>query len=339
MTVLVTGGAGYIGSHVVWALLDRGERVVVVDDLSAGLAGAVAKEAALVAGDVGDQALVESVIRAHGVEAIVHLAGSVVVSQSVAEPLRYYLNNTAKSRSLIESAVASGVRHFILSSTAAVYGAPRAATISESDDVRPASPYGTSKLMIELMLQDAAAAHDLAFATLRYFNVAGADPALRAGPAATGGTHLIKVASEAAVGKRPWVEIFGTDYPTPDGTCIRDYIHVADLAEAHCLALSRLRAGGASVVANLGYGRGHSVRAVLATVQRVTRRPLLIREAPRRPGDLACLVANADLARTAFGWRPRYDDLDTIVRHAVAWERSAHASELRAASRPGNAGT
>ena len=320
MAVLVTGGAGYIGSHMVWRLLDAGEDVVVIDRLSTGFDWAVAPEAELVVGDVGDQELVESVIGRRGVDAIIHFAGSIVVPESVADPLGYYLNNTVKSRALIESAVRSGVRHFIFSSTAAVYGTPEKVPVEEGAPTQPESPYGASKLMTEWMLRDAAAAHDFAYTALRYFNVSGADPRMRTGQSTKGATHLIKVASETAAGKRPFMEIYGTDYPTPDGTCIRDYIHVSDLADAHYLALARLRAGGPSIVANCGYGRGYSVREVIATVEKVVGHPFDVRLRGRRPGDAIAVVANPDRARGAFGWTPRYDDLATIVAHAVEWE-------------------
>lgn len=320
MTVLVTGGAGYIGSHMVWRLLDAGEEVVVVDRLSTGFSWAVPPEAELVFGDIGDQDLVEGVIRRRKVDAIIHFAGSIIVPESVSDPLGYYLNNTVKSRALIESAVRTGVRHFIFSSTAAVYGTPEQVPVEEGAPTRPESPYGTSKLMTELMLRDAAAAHDFRYTALRYFNVSGADPRMRTGQSTKGATHLIKVASETATGKRPFMEIYGTDYPTPDGTCVRDYIHVSDLAEAHYLALSRLRAGGASIVANCGYGRGYSVREVIDTVTKVVGHPFEVRLQGRRAGDAVAVVANADRARAEFGWSPRFDDLATIVAHAVEWE-------------------
>lgn len=320
MSVLVTGGAGYIGSHMVWKLLDRSEKVVVIDRLSTGFDWAVADAAQLVVGDIGDQALVEETIRAHDVDAIIHFAGSIIVPESVADPLGYYENNTVRSRALIESAVRTGVKNFIFSSTAAVYGSPERMPVTEEERTLPESPYGTSKLMTELMLRDTALAHDFRYTALRYFNVSGADPAGRTGQSTKGATHLIKVASEAATGKRRFMEIYGTDYPTPDGTCVRDYIHVWDLAEAHYLALTRLRDGGDSLVANCGYGRGYSVREVIAAVKRVTGNDFEVRERERRAGDAVAIVANADRARAAFGWVPEYDDLELIVRHAVAWE-------------------
>jgi len=322
MTVLVAGGAGYIGSHMVWKLLDAGEDVVVVDRLSTGFEWAVPPEAELVVGDIADQDLVEATIRRTGVDAIIHFAGSIVVPESVSDPLGYYLNNTVRSRALIESAVRTGVPHFIFSSTAAVYGGGHGAAVAEDAPTLPESPYGTSKLMTELMLRDAAAAHPLAYTALRYFNVCGADPKGRTGQSTRGATHLIKVACETATGKRPFMEVYGTDYPTRDGTCIRDYIHVWDLAEAHLLALKRLRAGGGSLVANCGYGQGYSVLEVIDAVRRNVRDDLDVRIAGRRPGDPASIVANADRARTELGWRPELDDLDLIVRHAHDWEEA-----------------
>jgi UDP-glucose 4-epimerase len=320
MAVLVTGGAGYIGSHMVWRMLDQGEDVVVLDRLSTGFDWAVPAEAELILGDIADQALVEETIARRGIDAIIHFAGSIVVPDSVADPLGYYLNNTVKSRALIESAVRCGVPHFIFSSTAAVYGTPETSPVAEGAALQPESPYGTSKLMTEIMLRDAAAAHDLAYTVLRYCNVAGADPGLRTGQSTKGATHLIKVAAEAATGKRAGMDVFGTDYPTPDGTCIRDYIHVSDLADAHAAALARLRAGGASITANCGYGKGYSVLEVIDAVKRVTGRDFEIRLGERRAGDAVSIVADPALAKAEFGWRPRFDDLDTIVSHAVRWE-------------------
>jgi len=320
VTVLVTGGAGYIGSHMVWKLLDEGEEVVVIDRLSTGFEWAVPREVELVVADIDDQAAVEAVIRRREVDAIIHFAGSIIVPESVIDPLGYYLNNTVASRALIESAVRAGVPHFIFSSTAAVYGTPELVPVPEDAPTRPESPYGTSKLMTEWMLRDTALAHDFRYAALRYFNVSGADPRMRAGQSTRGATHLIKVASETAIGKRPYMEIFGTDYPTPDGTCIRDYIHVWDLVDAHYLALKRLRAGGSSIVANCGYGRGFSVREVIDTVKKVVGRDFDVRLNGRRPGDAVIVVADASRARAEFGWQPSYDDLSTIISHAVAWE-------------------
>jgi UDP-glucose 4-epimerase len=320
MSILVTGGAGYIGSHMVLALLDAGEEVVALDDLSTGSAWAVAKGAEFVEGDIGDQTLVRDLIRRRSVDAIIHFAACVVVPESVADPLRYYLNNTVKSRALIEAAVRSGIRQFIFSSTAAVYGMTGETPVAEDAALRPLSPYGSSKLMTEIMLGDAGRAHGLAHAILRYFNVAGADPKGRAGQSTPYATHLIKVASETAVGKRPHMEVFGTDYDTRDGTCLRDYIHVSDLAHAHMAALRYLRAGGASDVFNCGYGRGTSVREVVAAVKRVSGRDFEARDAPRRPGDPAIVIADPGKIRAGLGWVPKHDDLDTMVRQALAWE-------------------
>ncbi|WP_367715462.1 UDP-glucose 4-epimerase GalE [Nitratireductor sp. GISD-1A_MAKvit] len=320
MSVLVTGGAGYIGSHMVWELLDQGEEVVVLDRLSTGFDWAVAGGAQLVVGDIADQELVEDLIRTHDVDAIIHFAGSIIVPESVADPLGYYLNNTVKSRSLIESAIRCGVKHFIFSSTAAVYGSPEQFLVNEDTSLQPESPYGTSKLMTELMLRDCAAAHDFEFTALRYFNVSGADPDQRTGQSTKGATHLIKVACEAATGKRDHMDVFGTDYDTPDGTCIRDYVHVSDLVNAHYLALRRLRAGGGSLVANCGYGRGYSVLEVIDAVKAVSQTEFEVRVVDRRPGDAVAIVAQAERCRSELGWQPRYDDLRTIVSHALQWE-------------------
>ncbi len=320
MAVLVTGGAGFIGSHMVWRLLDQGEDVVVVDRLSTGFDWAVPADAELVVADIADQERVEAVIKRRKIDAIIHFAGSVVVPDSVADPLGYYLNNTVKSRTLIESAVACDVAHFIFSSTAAVYGTPKSSPVDEDAALKPESPYGTSKLMTEIMLRDAAAAHNLGYTILRYFNVAGADPDLRTGQSTKGATHLIKVAAEAAAGKRDGLDVFGTDYPTPDGTCIRDYIHVSDLVDVHALALERLRGGGASLTANCGYGEGYSVLDVVAAVKRMSGRDFAVRMSGRRPGDAVSVVADPARARREFGWQPRFDDLETIVAHAIRWE-------------------
>ncbi|WP_099864964.1 UDP-glucose 4-epimerase GalE [Pararhizobium haloflavum] len=320
MAVLVTGGAGYIGSHMVWTLLEHGEDVVVLDRLSTGFEWAVPREAELVIGDVADQMLVEKLIRDRRVDAIIHFAGSIVVPESMADPLGYYLNNTVKSRALIESAVKSGVGNFIFSSTAAVYGTPDQIPVREDAPTRPDSPYGASKLMTEIMLADAARAHDLRYTALRYFNVAGADPCGRTGLSTRGATHLIKVVCEAALGKRDHVEVFGTDYDTPDGTCVRDFIHVSDLVEAHYLALQRLRSGGSSMVANCGYGRGYTVLEVVDAVRDVVGRVFDVRLGGRRHGDIVTMVADAQRARIELDWHPRHDDLTQIVSHALAWE-------------------
>ena len=321
MAVLVTGGAGYIGSHMVHELVDTGERVIVLDNLSTGHRWAVAKGALLVVGDTGDQPLVKRLIRDHGIGAIIHFAGSIVVPDSVRDPLGYYRNNTVNSRALIECAVDGGVRHFIFSSTAAVYGNPAATPIAEDAATLPVSPYGWSKLMTEVMLRDTSHAHDFAHVSLRYFNVAGADPKGRVGQSTRNATHLIKVAAETALGLRGKLEVFGTDYSTPDGTCIRDYIHVSDLVGAHRDALRYLRSGAPSLTLNCGYGHGFSVREVIASVRRVSGVDFKVDNAPRRPGDAAQLVAASARARRELGWHPRFDDLATIVAHALAWER------------------
>jgi UDP-glucose 4-epimerase len=320
MTILVTGGCGYIGSHMVHALADAGEPVVVIDNLSTGFRGALPKTIPLVVGDVGDQALVTDVIRTHAVNEIIHFAASIVVPDSVRDPLGYYRNNTMNARALLEVAVKTGVRHFIFSSTAAVYGNPAQVPVVENAQLMPMSPYGSSKLMTEIMLRDVASAHPLRFVALRYFNVAGADPNLRTGQSTVGATHLIKVAVETALGLRPQIEVFGTDYPTPDGTCIRDYIHVTDLARAHLAALAHLRGGGNSETYNCGYGHGYSVLEVIDAVKRVSGRDFAVRYSARRPGDPAAIVADAGRIRSQLGWTPQLDNLDTIVGHALAWE-------------------
>ncbi|CAL8972634.1 UDP-glucose 4-epimerase [Rhodoplanes serenus] len=325
MSVLVTGGAGYIGSHMVLALRDAGERVVVLDNLSTGFRWAVPEDVPFVAGDTGDQALVSRLIAEHDVEAIIHFAASLVVPESVSRPLAYYKNNTANSRSMIECAVEGGVEHFIFSSTAAVYGNPARVPVGEDDAPAPMSPYGASKLMTETMLRDASAAHGLGHVILRYFNVAGADPALRIGQSTRDATHLIKVAVETALGLRPKMDVYGTDYPTRDGTCVRDYIHVTDLVAAHADALRHLRGGGASTTFNCGYGRGFSVLEVIETVKRVAGVDVRVDTAPRRPGDPAEIVASSDRIRARLGWQPRHDDLDEIVAHALAWQRKLSA--------------
>jgi UDP-glucose 4-epimerase len=321
MTVLVTGGAGYIGSQMVLELVDAGERVVVLDNLSTGHRWAVAEGVPLIEGETGDQPLVSRLIREHSVEAIIHFAASIVVPDSVRDPLGYYRNNTVNSRALIECAVKGGVGHFIFSSTAAVYGNPATVPVAEDAPTLPISPYGWSKLMTEIMLRDASAAHGLTHVILRYFNVAGADPKARTGQASPAATHLIKVAAEAALGLRAKLDVYGTDYPTPDGTCIRDYIHVCDLVRAHSDALRHVRAGGPSLTLNCGYGHGFSVLDVIETVKRVSGIDFKVEHAPRRPGDPARIVAASDRARAALGWLPRFDDLATIVSHALAWER------------------
>lgn len=320
--VLVTGGAGYIGSHAVLALRDAGWPVAVIDNLVTGFRFAVPEDVPFYHGDIADTALLSRILGAHKVGAIMHFAGSVVVPESVADPLKYYHNNTAKSRTLIEAAVGAGVPHFIFSSTAATYGMPDVAVVREDTPQRPINPYGWSKLMTEQMLADVAAAHPLNVGVLRYFNVAGADPEGRSGQSTVGATHLIKVALEAALGKREAVSVFGTDYATPDGTGVRDYIHVSDLAAAHVLVLEALIADPArSLTFNCGYGRGFSVSEVLDAVERVTSRKLVRRIAGRRAGDPDSLIADSRALRETLGWQPRYADLETIIAHALAWER------------------
>jgi UDP-glucose 4-epimerase len=328
MTVLVTGGAGYIGSHMVLALLDAGEEVVVLDNLSTGFSWVLPKKVPLVVGDMGDQDLVARTIREHHVAAIAHFAAKIVVPDSVADPLGYYLNNTVKSRALIEAAVRGGVKHFIFSSTAAVYGEPSVIPVPEDLPLDPVSPYGRSKLMTEWMLQDTARAHDLAYVILRYFNVAGADPKGRAGQSTANATHLIKVAAQTALGDRPRIEVFGTDYPTKDGSCVRDYIQVSDLADAHMVALKHLRNGGGSLTLNCGYGQGFSVLEVIDVVKAVSGVDFPVVLSPRRPGDPAAIVARADRIRAELGWRPRNDDLRQIVSQALTWERSLKTRNL-----------
>jgi UDP-glucose 4-epimerase len=330
MSVLVTGGAGYIGSHMALELLDSGESVIVLDNLSTGFRWAVPTNATLVVGDVGDQELVRSIVRKHGVDSILHFAGSIVVPESVADPLGYYHNNTVKSRALMEVAVEMGIKHFIFSSTAAVYGMPKENPVGEDAPLDPMSPYGSSKMMTEIMLADTSRAHDFRYVALRYFNVAGADPKGRSGQSTPNATHLIKVACEAALGKRPYLEVFGTDYDTPDGTCIRDYIQVTDLVRAHLAALRHLRDDGPSDVFNCGYSKGFSVLEVIEAVKRVSGADFEVRLGPRRPGDPAAIVAASDKIRVRLGWRPSYDDLDTIARQALAWE--THLKQFKHAS-------
>ncbi|MDC9824977.1 UDP-glucose 4-epimerase GalE [Devosia sp. ZB163] len=321
MAVLVTGGAGYIGSHMVLRLADAGETVVVLDNLTTGFDWAIDHRASFVQGNAGDMELVGRIVAEHKVDAIIHFAGSIVVPESVSDPLKYYANNTATSRNLIEAAVKGGVKHFIFSSTAAVYGNAGLEPVAETSQLMPESPYGRSKLMTELMLADVAAAHPLTYGVLRYFNVAGADPKRRSGQSSPTATHLIKVASQAALGQRPQMGIFGTDFPTPDGTGVRDYIHVTDLVEAHALLLNYLRGGGASATMNCGYGRGFSVRDVVRTVKDVSGVDFKVVEEPRRAGDPASIVARAEKVRQVLGWTPAHDDLREIVDAALTWER------------------
>jgi UDP-glucose 4-epimerase len=307
--------------------------VVVLDNLSTGFDWAVAKGVPLVVGETGDQLRVAALIAEHRVDTIIHFAASIVVPDSVRDPLGYYRNNTVNSRALLEVAVNSGVRHFIFSSTAAVYGNPDKVPVGEDAPLQPMSPYGNSKLMTEVMLRDTAAAYDLKYMILRYFNVAGADPKLRTGQSTVGATHLIKVAVETALGARPEIDIYGTDYDTPDGTCVRDYIHVTDLAEAHLAALAHLRRGGDSGTFNCGYGHGYSVLEVIDAVKRASGRDFAVRRTARRPGDPTAIVADASRIRSQLGWTPRFDDLDTIAGHALAWERELAGIRIGANAR------
>jgi UDP-glucose 4-epimerase len=320
MTVLVTGGAGYIGSHMVLALVEAGESVVVIDNLSTGFSAFLPEGVPLFIGDAGDENLVEGVIEQHNIESIIHFAGSVVVPDSMRDPLGYYRNNTFTTRSLLNAAVKCGINRFIFSSTAAVYGNPDQVPVPEIAPTRPLSPYGFSKLMSEVMLHDVATAHGMKYVALRYFNVAGADPQGRVGLATIGATHLLKIAVEAATGQRAKIDVFGTDYPTPDGSCIRDFIHVSDLAQAHRAALLYLRGGGNSVTLNCGYGRGYSVLETIEAVRRISGRNFAIQYAARRPGDIMTMVADTGRMRALLDWTPQYDDLDTIATHALAWE-------------------
>ena len=328
--VLVTGGAGYIGSHAVLALRDAGWPVAVIDNLSTGFGWAVSDDVPFYEGDIEDAALLAKIFAEQGTQAVMHFAGSIIVPESVTDPLKYYHNNTAKSRALIAAAVKAGVPHFIFSSTAATYGAPEVSPVTEDTPRVPINPYGMSKLMTEAMLADVSHAHPMNHCALRYFNVAGADPQARTGQSTAGATHLIKVAVEAALGKRSHVGVFGTDYATPDGTGVRDYIHVSDLAAAHVLALEALIAEPArSLTMNCGYGRGFSVLEVLDAVDRVTNLKIERKIEARRLGDSASLISDNSRIRATLPWQPKYADLDTIVRHAVAWERKL--GEIRAA--------
>ena len=320
MTVLVTGGAGYIGSHMVRALVDANERVIVIDNLSTGFSAFLPEAVPLFIGDAGDENLVEGVIKQHGVDSIIHFAGSVVVPDSMRDPLGYYRNNTMTTQSLLKAAVKSGVKRFIFSSTAAVYGNPEQVPVREEAPTRPLSPYGSSKLMTEIMLHDVATAHEMNYVVLRYFNVAGADPQARIGLATLGATHLLKIAVEAATGQRAKIDVFGTDYPTPDGSCVRDFIHVSDLAQAHRAALAYLRNNGRSTTLNCGYGRGYSVLETIEAVRRISGRNFAVQYAPRRPGDIMTMVADTSRIRSTLDWTPQYDDLETIATHALAWE-------------------
>ncbi len=328
MPVLVTGGAGYIGSHMVLQLLDQGDTAVVLDNLSTGFADAVPGGIPLVVGDFGDDALVARILAEHRIDAIVHFAAKIVVPDSVSDPLGYYLNNTSKARTLIDCAVKAGIKHFIFSSTAAVYGETDVGPVTEDRLLAPVSPYGRSKLMVEWMLADVAAAHDFRYAALRYFNVAGADPQGRSGQSGRNATHLIKVAVQTALGRRPALEIFGTDYPTPDGTCLRDYVQVTDLVRAHADALRYLRAGGENLTCNCGYARGFSVREVVDLVKEVSGVDFPVKISGRRAGDPAAIVAANDRIRDRLGWTPHHDDLREIVAQALRWEKRLHNREL-----------
>jgi UDP-glucose 4-epimerase len=320
MTILVTGGAGYIGSHVVRQLGERGERVVVLDNLSTGFRSAV-MSGLLVVGDTGDRELVSRLLKEHGIETVMHFAAHTIVPESVSNPLKYYSNNTCSTRNLLQCCEAAGVKHFVFSSTAAVYGIPEGGVAAEDSPTQPINPYGTSKLMSEWMLRDLSHASALRHVVLRYFNVAGSDPGGRIGQSTINGTLLTKVACETAVGKRPHVSIFGTDYPTPDGTGVRDYIHVEDLASAHVRALEYLRAGGESRTLNCGYGHGYSVREVISTVNALNGEPIKTLEGPRRAGDPPSLVARAQRVREILGWQPQFDDISVIVKSQLAWEK------------------
>lgn len=320
MSILVTGGAGYIGSHVVRQLSERNENVVVLDNLSTGFRSAVLGKP-LIVGDTGDRELVTKVLRDHQVDTVMHFAAHTIVPESVSNPLKYYGNNTCSTRSLLQCCSEAGVKHFVFSSTAAVYGIPAAGSASEDSPTSPINPYGMSKLMSEWMLRDLAAATALRYVVLRYFNVAGSDPGGRIGQSTINGTLLTKVACEVAVGKREQLSIFGTDYETPDGTGVRDYIHVEDLASAHIKALDYLRANGACATLNCGYGHGYSVREVVSMVNRLNGTPIKTVEQPRRAGDPPSLVAKADRVRQTLGWSPRYDDLEVIVKSQLAWEK------------------
>lgn len=325
--ILVTGGAGYIGSHVVRQLVEAGESVVVLDNLSTGFTDAVI-DAELIIGDTGDQELVSRILKDHEIQAVLHFAAHTIVPESVANPLKYYGNNTCHTRNLLACCQKAEIRHFIFSSTAAVYGIPDEPLATEDTPTAPINAYGTSKLMSEWMLRDLSAATDLTHVALRYFNVAGSDPDGRIGQSTPRATLLIKVACEVVTGQRDALSLFGTDYPTPDGTGVRDYIHVEDLASAHMKALDYLRKGGKSVTLNCGYGHGYSVREVIDAVERVSGTRLKVREEGRRPGDPPLLVAQADRARELLGWSPRYDDLDTIVRSSLNWERRIARGEV-----------
>ena len=324
MNVLVTGGAGYIGGHMVLELMDTGETPVILDNLSTGLRWSVPEGVKLIVGDFGDAALVEKILSEHKIEAIAHFAAKLVVPESLVDPLGYYLNNVAKARTLLECAVQAGVQNFIFSSTAAVYGEVGIAPVAEDEPKSPVSPYGRSKLMVEWMLEDVARAHGLRYVALRYFNVAGADPRGRNGQSSPLATHLIKVAAQAALGRRDHLDVYGTDYPTPDGSCLRDYIQVTDLVRAHVAALAHLRRGGENMVLNCGYGQGFSVLDIVDVVKKVSGVNFRVELQPRRPGDPPSIVADAGKIRAALGWEPRHANIEEIVAQALAWERRLH---------------
>ena len=328
MTVLVTGGAGYIGSHMVLELLDAGERPVVLDDLSTGFRWAVPEGVPLVVGDFGDEDLVTETIGRYEIDEIIHFAAKIVVPDSVADPLGYYLNNTSKARGLLETATGCDIKRFIFSSTAAVYGDPSQNPVTEDEPLKPVSPYGRSKMMVEWMLEDVSRVFDFKYVALRYFNVAGGDPQGRSGQSGARATHLIKVASRAALGLIPKMQVFGTDYPTPDGTCVRDYVQVTDLVGAHMDALRHLRGGGGSLACNCGYARGFSVLEVIEAVKRVSGVDFPVEISGRRAGDAAAIVAANDRIRAALGWKPLHDDLEAMVRQALEWERGLAARKL-----------
>lgn len=326
MAILITGGAGYIGSHMVLAALDRGGEVVVLDDLSTGVRAQVAERAIFYQGHCGDIELLKDLFARHRITAVIHFAGSIVVPESVEKPLLYYQNNTVASRNLIEACVQAGVKNFIFSSTAAVYGMPNSNPVIEEMPLSPINPYGRSKLMTEWMLEDASRAHDFRYAALRYFNVAGGDPMGRTGQSTPRATHLIKRACQVALGRIPHLDIFGTDFPTRDGTGVRDYIHVTDLVAAHALALDHLERGGASLTLNCGYGHGFSVREVVDVVSKVVGRKIPTKEGPRRAGDSSELVADSTKLKRRFSWSPAHDDLEEIVSTALAWERRLNSA-------------
>lgn len=329
MNVLVTGGAGYIGGHMVLALRDAGLNPVVFDNLSTGFRWSVPDDVPIVVGDVGDFELVLQTLKTYKIDGIVHFAAKLVVPESVTDPLGYYQNNTVKSRALMAAAVAADIKTFVFSSTAAVYGNASDKPIAEDAPLTPLSPYGNSKLLTEVMLRDVAAAYGMRYVILRYFNVAGADPAMRHGQSTANATHLIKVAAQAALGMRPFMEVYGTDYPTQDGTCVRDYIHVSDLVAAHMQALTYLKGGGESLTVNCGYGHGYSVSEVIETVRKVSGRPLEVRYAGRRAGDPMTIIADSTRIRSRLGWEPHYDNLEMIVEHSLRWENYLRERNLK----------